>query len=349
MTVMLIAGGVVALAQSGRGGGIPCDRACLLGIADAYVAALVAHNPSKAPMANVKFTEQAQQQPLGEGLWKTAVSASTTYKIAVADPVAGQLGVFVMMKADVGPPPQSPNRGNAPPAPPQKGPYDIQLAVRLKVQNKLITEAEHIYAHITQPSQLANLQMPRPAFAATVPPAERSPRNIMLLIANSYYDAIVQSDGDATPFADDCGRRENGMHTAGVGAPPPPAAASLGAPSGGAAPVGPGGFRIQGCREQLTSRAMSYINSIDLRRVWIADEEKGLVFGMTMFRHPMTDKFVMILNPDGSTTERPMNFNPFDLAAAHIFKISGSKIHEIEAMGFTLPFNSKNGWSQFLR
>ena len=33
-----------------------CDRACLEGIADAYLAALVAHDPSKAPMApDAKF------------------------------------------------------------------------------------------------------------------------------------------------------------------------------------------------------------------------------------------------------------------------------------------------------
>jgi hypothetical protein len=29
--------------------------------------------------------------------------------------------------------------------------------------------------------------------------------------------------------------------------------------------------------------------------------------------------------------------------------ISGGKIHEIEAMGFTLPLYSKNGWSPFVR
>ena len=80
---------------------------------------------------------------------------------------------------------------------------------------------------------------------------------------------------------------------------------------------------------------MSYITSIDLRRVWTADEGKGLVF--------------TILDPDGTTTQRPWNFNPFDLEAAHIFKISGGKIHEIEAMGFTLPLYSKNGWSPFIR
>ena len=39
-----------------------------------------------------------------------------------------------------------------------------------------------------------------------------------------------------------------------------------------------------------------------------------------------------------------MPFKPFDLPAAHIFKIQGGKIHEIEAMGFMMPYNSKTGW-----
>jgi len=325
-----------------KGGTGDCDRACLTGIADAYVAALVARDPSKAPIApNAKFTEQAQVMKIGDGLWKTAVQGPTTFKIAVPDPVAGQIGLIVMMKADLGPAP--PNIiTNAPPPPAAPGPVDVQLALRLKVERKRITEAEHIYARITAPSQIANLQKPRPAFFASVPPDQRSPRDILLLIGNAYYDALEQSDGEAAPFADDCGRRENGMHTAGVGAPPA-------APGASGRSGAPGAFRIQGCAEQLTSRAMSYITSIDLRRVWIADEERGLVFGMTMFRHPMTEKSLTILNPDGTTAERPINFNPFDLAAAHIFKISGGKIHEIEAMGFTLPLYSKNGWSPFLR
>jgi hypothetical protein len=221
-----------------------------------------------------------------------------------------------------------------PPDPP--GPAAVQLALRLKVENRQITEAEHLIARITSPNQLANLQTLRPGLLAPVPARERSPRNLMLLIANSYYDAIVQSDGTVAPFADDCGRRENGMHTAGAGRP-------------ANAPPGPGGGPPQGCAEQLTARAMSYIRSIDLRRVWIADEETGLTFGLTMFRHPMDERFVTLLNPDGTTTQRPMNFNPFDLEAAHIFKIRGGQIHEIEAMGFVLPLYSKNGWSQFVR
>ncbi len=316
----------------------PCDRACLVGAADAYLAALAAHDPSRAPLAPaVKFTEQAKVLPVGEGLWKSAVEAPTTFKIAVPDPVAGQIGVMAVMKASASAFPAPPGRGGAPPA--DDGPAVIQLALRLKLQDRQITEAEHLIARITNPTSLANLRAPRPAFLATVPPRDRSPRRIMLLIANSYYDAITQNDGDLAPFADDCDRRENGMHTAGVRGSAPP----LDEGRGG------GALRLQSCRDQINSRALSYITSIDLRRVWIADEEKGLVFALSMFRQPMERKSVTILNPDGTTAERPMNFDPFDLEAAHIFKIAGGQIHEIEAMGFVLPLNSRNGWSPFTR
>ena len=98
-------------------------------------------------------------------------------------------------------------------------------------------------------------------------------------------------------------------------------------------------------------RAMTYIGSIDLRRIWIADEEKGLVFAYTMFRHPLDapNKNYPVLLPDGTVSDRSMNFAPFDLEAAHIYKIFGGKLHEIEAMGFTLPLYSKNGWSPFIK
>jgi hypothetical protein len=43
-------------------------------------------------------------------------------------------------------------------------------------------------------------------------------------------------------------------------------------------------------------------------------------------------------------TEREVKNAPFDLPAAHIFKISGGKIHQIEAMGFLAPYNSPSGW-----
>jgi hypothetical protein len=63
------------------------------------------------------------------------------------------------------------------------------LALRLKVVNRQITEAEHVFARIDAPAQAAALQTPRPALLATVPPAERMPRSMMFLVANAYYDA----------------------------------------------------------------------------------------------------------------------------------------------------------------
>ena len=55
-----------------------------------------------------------------------------------------------------------------------------------------------------------------------------------------------------------------------------------------------------------------------------------------------------VTNIDGSTSERNaenFRFAPFDLPAAHIFKIGADGLmHEIEAMGFTTAYNSPTGW-----
>src|SRR5262249_41034825 len=179
---------------------------------------------------NAKYTEQTEVKKVGEqGLWKSAISTSTTFKIPVPDPVSGQIGMIVMMKAAGSAFPAPPPRGNAPARDPN-APADIQLALRLKVVNKQITEAEHLIARIDAPNQLAALKRPRAAFMQTVPRPKRNPRNILLLIGNSYYDAPTQNNGELAPFANDCGRRENGMHTAGVGrpadAPAPPASSN---------------------------------------------------------------------------------------------------------------------------
>jgi hypothetical protein len=309
--------------------GASCDRACLIGIADAYFAALAAHDPSKAPMApNARFTEQTQLLKVGEGLWKTTTQGPTAFKIYVPDPVSGQLGAIVML---------------------EDGGKPAELAVRLKVVNRQIAEAEHLVARPNGAASLANLQTVRPGLLAAVPPAERLPREVLLLFGMAYYDALEQSDGNAVPFADDCVRRENGMQTAGprpAGAPapaPPPGAGGRGGGLPGA--TGP----AQMCGPQLSTRVMSYIESIDLRRVWIADPERGLVFGLSMFRHPIKEPTITVINADGSRSQRDVQFKPFDLPAAHIFKIQGNRIHDIEAMGFQMPLYSKNGWSEFVR
>jgi len=70
---------------------------------------------------------------------------------------------------------------------------------------------------------------------------------------------------------------------------------------------------------------------------------------MTMFRHPLEERSWVIINPDGTQGTRELINNPFDFESVHIFKVQGGKIHDIEAMGISLPFRSKNGWSDFWR
>jgi len=87
---------------------------------------------------------------------------------------------------------------------------------------------------------------------------------------------------------------------------------------------------------------------IENRRVFAADPQTGLVMGLSHFRHPMTNLPYKVKALDGSEIERNeknMPFAPFDLPAAHIFKVGpDGQIHEIEAMGFTAPYNSPTGW-----
>ena len=103
-------------------------------------------------------------------------------------------------------------------------------------------------------------------------------------------------------------------------------------------------FGLMGCQGQLTTGVMGYIDSLDNRRVELADPVTGLVMGFSHFRHAMTTKTILISGVPG-VEEREINFNAFNLPAAHIFKVGADGwIHEIEAMGFGTPYMAKTGW-----
>lgn len=289
--------------------GAACDRTCLDKLVDSYLAALVAHDPTKVPIAaNARFVENVTPMKPGEGLWKSASAVPTTFKIYVPDPASQQVGFLGVM---------------------QESDKPVEVALRLKVENGQITEIEHLVARGLGDRNLPNLQAPRAAFTTAVPAAQRNARDEMVKIGASYYDALDDNDGSKAPFADDCVRRENGMQT--TGNPPP-------ATPGGIASTG-----ALGCKAQLDTGTFQYIDKIDNRRVAIADPETGLVMGLSHFHHSMKQKFVTIKGVPG-VDKIDMPFDAFDLPAAHIFKVSGGKIHEIEAMGFRADYQSPTGW-----
>ena len=102
--VLVIAVVVVALTRglSASTGPIPlnCNRACLEGVMDQFLAAVVAHDPKKAPLSkDIKYTENNQVIDVGDGFWKTAQGLGK-YKHYFADPEFGQVAFMgTMMEA----------------------------------------------------------------------------------------------------------------------------------------------------------------------------------------------------------------------------------------------------------
>ena len=295
------------------------DRGALLKLADTYLAALVAHDPRKVPLASdVKVVENVTRIKAGEGLWKTATSAPTDFKIVVADPVLQEVGGLVVMQSDGKP---------------------AQVGFRLRLANGKIVEAEHMVVAMRDPNA-PNLQKPRPAIPLEIPDEYADSHGRMIHIAKSYYDALDNNNGHLAPFAPDCERHENGMRTAPFGGP------SLGgAIPGGGPPRPPGLVGLQDCTSQIDSGAFQYITVIENRRVEIADTVTGLAIGFSHFCHPMTQKkFKITGNPNREEADMT-NQRAFDMPALHIFKIWGGQIHEIEAIGILgVPYNAPTGW-----
>lgn len=305
-------------ASSGMARAQQLDRAQLLTLADNYVGALVAHDTSRVPLASdVEIVENIMRVRPGEGMWKTASGGPTDFEVIVPDPVSQQVGGIVVMQSD-----------NAP----------VQFGFRLKVEAGRITEAEHMVVAMRDPNN-PNLQTVRPAIPMEVPYEYADSRGRLIWIAKSYYDALDLNNGSLAPFASDCERHENGMRTAPSGGP---SLAGGGFP--GQAPRPPSLLGMQDCESQLNAGTFQYIDRIENRRVDIADTVTGLAMGFSHFRHSMEQKVFKILNTPGREESDMSNQRAFDLPAIHIFKIWGGQIHEIEAIGISVPYNSPTGW-----
>ena len=315
-TMLALAAGLALLGLAGQADAKSCNRACLIRITDRYLAAVVAHDPSKAPLApGVVFVENIKRMQPGEGLWKTASGGPTAFQIHVPDVSLQQAGWMGVIQQDGKP---------------------MMLALRLKVEHGKITQAEHLLAAPLRGDDNPNLAAPRPGLLREIPAGRRLAHDRLLALGKTYYDALDDNDGSKAPFAADCQRRENGVTTAGEGAGGPP----IKDPN--PSPV------AHDCKGQMDSGSFIYIDRIENRRMIAADPVTGLAMGLSHFRHPFTNLPYQVKHMDGTTSERNaqnMPYKPFDMPAAHIFKIGpDGRMHEIEAVGFTAPYNSPSGW-----
>jgi hypothetical protein len=298
-----------------------CDRACLIGVADSYLAALAANDPGQAPLAaDIGFVENITRMEPGQGLWASAAGAATDFRITVPDPAAGAVGLMTVIDRRT-----------------ESGVVPALVAIRLKVENGVIVEAEHVVGEAALVEGEQNLDAPRPALVSEVPADERTSRAALVAIAGTYYDSLDGNDGSLAPFAADCERQENGVVTAASylepatfdavdreGRSPPPVA--------------------RDCVGQMSSRRFAYIDSIDNRRVFAADPVQGLAMGLSHFHQSMAHGPHLMIAADSAELMWDEAREPYDLPAAHIFKITGGEIHEVEAVGFFTANGSPTGW-----
>jgi hypothetical protein len=307
-----------------------CDRACLDGFVDQYLAALATHDPSKLPLAkDVKSAETGQAVALGKGMWISADQIGI-YRLRFDDPATGEAGIFALTDEHGLP---------------------GMLALRLKIRGRKIAEVESIIVRQDIPGQggvLATTTMfapvlvtpldrkwfllPDPLLEKAVEPAQRTSREKMLAAANAYFDGIEKSSSDGVPLDDGCVRRDNGVHT------------TL---NPGASPIDPAfpSFRVFGltCAAQLDSHYYSVIETIRGRRFPIVDEEHGLVFAVVMFDHPGVATSVDV--PGVGKVAVPATYRvPSSFIVPILFKIQDGKIVRIEALERVVPYGMSPGW-----
>jgi hypothetical protein len=303
----------------------PCDRDCLVQIIDNYVAALVKKDTASVPTSEETwYTENTARLSLGEGiLWRARIEP-TSFMIHAADPVFGQVAIQSVFNIEGRP---------------------ALTVIRLKVERRHITEIEHLVDRNVAPEAMELLRTPRPGLVNDVPPAERTPRDMMIWVANSYFDALTGDDGRIGAFADDCVRHENGYQT--VNNPKPGRAAPSPALPNTSTPIGRAFSQLSmmTCAGQLDTGIFSGIKKIWPRRILIVDEQKGIAAAFPLFVHDGTRRPADIKNLPDMPPQRGLGMI-LNMVTMETFGIRGGKIHEVEAAPFvTFAYGLGDGWT----
>jgi hypothetical protein len=322
--ILLISGAAAGLATAGEPDWNPanqkeCDRNCLIGIMDGYMDAIYKHDPKAVPpmTIDVRMTENTGVMTVGEGvLWRFKVEP-TTFKIYIADPVAGQVALQARLKI---------------------GGQNALVAVRLKMDRGKIQEIEQLYDRNINDAAVPLLTTPLPILTADVPPAERSTRDMLIRVANTYFDALEGDSGKIGAFAKECVRHENGYQTVNN---PPPGGRMMPAPFIPTADTAQGRemlrFSMLTCAEQIDSKTFAYMKHIRPRRALVVDEQKQLVATFPLFIHDGTRRGAKPNDPPGMLQ---------NLVTMETFGIRNGLIHHVEAAPFvTLPYGLGNGWT----
>jgi hypothetical protein len=256
-----------------------CDRACLNGMLDRYLGAVIAHDPAKAPLVvGFRQTENAINVPQGKGVWRS-VTALGKVQRRYFDPVTGQAGYYGTV---------------------MEGNDTAIVTVRLRVENRALTEAEWYIARENDPGLSgprqpgrppANLHNPdylalHPPRQQAVPAGQRVDRATLGRIVDSYFDAITSHDGSIALTHKGCGRAENGTPApGGAFLPPDTARANQSGPQPPAAPAAGQGPQQPGVgsRDCVAGLENFNLSMVVARRTPLIDEEAQIVLATGVF------------------------------------------------------------------
>jgi hypothetical protein len=240
-----------------------CDRACLKGLLDQYLKAVVQHNPSMVPLTpGYRQTENAVVRRPGQGIWQTAKELGKVQR-RYFDPVTQNAGYFGTLLET--------SSGNA-----------AVVTVRIKVEARKVAEAEWYFARkgdagygVGAGAQAnnafwdADYLTAHPPVERIIPKADRVSREDLISITNSYFDSLSARDGHVMIAHPGCVRLENGVLTTQRDAP-----VNL-------SPTAAGAFN--GKTDCMNEAAMTNIFAVVARRFPIVDEEAGTVLGLGVF------------------------------------------------------------------
>jgi hypothetical protein len=245
-----------------------CDRACLRTMLDQYLNAVVKHDPAAAPLVvGFRQTENAINVRPGNGVWKSVTGLGKVQR-RYLDATSGQAGYYGTV---------------------EEGNGTAVVTVRVRVENKQLTEAEWYIARADDPGlngarqagrPPANLHNPEylaknPPPERVVPANQRSDRAAIVRIVNSYFDAITSHDGSVALTHQGCGRVENGTPAPAGRFLPPVAPATP-----GAAPPGPPGGGNNDCVSGLQNFNGQMVVA---RRTPLVDEEAQAALAFAVF------------------------------------------------------------------
>jgi len=255
-----------------------CDRACLRTMLDQYLAAVVKHDPVAAPLVvGFRQTENAINVRPGNGVWKSVTGLGKVQR-RYLDPVSGQAAYYGTV---------------------EEGSETAVVTVRVRVENRKLTEAEWFLARANDPGlngprqpgrPPANLHNPdylaqNPPPDRVVPRNQRSDRETLIRIVDSYFDAITSHDGSVALTHPGCGRVENGTPApAGRFLPPAqPAAGPAAAARGQAPPAGQGAPPGPASNDCVGGLANFNLSMVVARRTPLVDEEAQVALAYAVF------------------------------------------------------------------